>query len=548
MCGYPSNRRISMTYKTTAVDHLGIVAATCDEIGLIQTIDSIVGADEQQKVTTGESVMAMVINALGFVSKPLYLFPEFMEKKPISLLFGKERIHEDFNDDTLGRALDRLYEHDPTNIFMKVSLNASKIFGIKRRFYHLDTTSITVHGEYKYSEDDMYPIYLTHGKSKDGRDDLKQYIISMITSSEPDMPAWISALSGNTSDNTHFREVIRKYAKQLAENDEEIFFIMDAAWYSEKNIHETPGMVKWISRVPESIASAKQLLLDTDEETLQQSCLKGYRLKVVQNSYAGEKQQWVVVLSQQSYEKEIKTLQRNIEKEKMKVKKELWHFGNKEFSCEEDALKMLMYKEKKWKYHKLQDHTVITKMKSRKRGRPKKNSNDVKKIYQIKTTFEPDNLAIMTEKKRKGKFILATNDTKLDGETILAEYKNQQSVERGFRFIKDPLFFTSSTFLKKPQRIVSLVMIMGLSLLIYSIAQMKLRKALKQYNETIPDQKRKPTNRPTMRWIFQMFEGIHLLEISEDGKIKEMILNLKDVQKKILRLLGESYEKIYLLQ
>ena len=91
-------------------------------------------------------------------------------------------------------------------------------------------------------------------------------------------------------------------------------------------------------------------------------------------------------------------------------------------------------------------------------------------------------------------------------------------------------------------------MIMGLSLLIYSIAQMKLRKALKQYNETIPDQKRKPTNRPTMRWIFQMFEGIHLLEISEDGKIKEMILNLKDVQKKILRLLGESYEKIYLLQ
>ena len=187
-------------------------------------------------------------------------------------------------------------------------------------------------------------------------------------------------------------------------------------------------------------------------------------------------------------------------------------------------------------------------MKSRKRGRPKKNSNDVKKIYQIKTTFEPDNLAIMTEKKRKGKFILATNDTKLDGETILAEYKNQQSVERGFRFIKDPLFFTSSTFLKKPQRIVSLVMIMGLSLLIYSIAQMKLRKALKQYNETIPDQKRKPTNRPTMRWIFQMFEGIHLLEISEDGKIKEMILNLKDVQKKILRLLGESYEKIYLLQ
>lgn len=548
MCGYPFRRRISMTYKTTAVDHLGIVAATCNEIELIKTIDSIVGADQQQKVTTGESVMAMVINALGFVSKPLYLFPDFMEKKPVSLFFGKERIQEDFNDDTLGRALDRLYEHDPTNIFMKVSLNAAKTLGIERKFHHLDTTTITVHGDYKYSEDDMYPIHLTHGKSKDGRNDLKQYIISLITVSEADIPIWISALSGNTSDNTHFREVIRKYAKQLAENDEEIYFIMDAAWYSDKNIREIPEMVKWISRVPESIAIAKQLLLDSDEGTLQKSCLEGYRFKVFPNAYADVNQQWVVIFSQQSFEKEIKTFEKKIEKEKIKVKNELWHFGNKEFSCEKDALKILRDKEKKWKYHKLQDYTVIAKTKSGKRGRPKKNSDDVKKVYLINAKFIPDNIAITNEKKRKGKFILATNSDRLDGETILAEYKNQQSVERGFRFIKDPLFFTSSTFLKKPQRIVSLVMIMGLSLLIYSIAQMKLRKALKQYNVTIPDQKRKPTNRPTMRWIFQMFEGIHLLEISENGKITEMILNLKDVQKKILSLLGESYEKIYLLQ
>jgi len=548
MCGYPFHGRIFMRYKTTAVDHLGIVAATCNEIKLIETINSIVGTDPQQKVTTGESVMAMVINALGFVSKPLYLFPEFMEKKPVSLIFGEERVPEDFNDDTLGRALDRLFEHDPTNIFMKVSLNAAKILGIQRKYHHLDTTTMTVHGEYKYSEDDMYPIYITHGRPKDGRNDLKQYIISLITASDADLPTWISTLSGNTSDKTHFRDVITKYAKQLAENDEEIYFIMDCAWYSEENIRQAPDIVKWISRVPESIAIAKQLLIETDTKTLRESHREGYWFEVFPKTYADINQQWVVVFSQQSFDKEIKTFNTNIKKEYAKVKKDLWHFQNKEFSCDEDALKILRGKEKKWKYHKLHNIEVIEKTKSGKRGRPKKNSKNMKKVYQIKATFEPDDVAIETEKKRKGKFILATNDTKLDGETILTEYKNQQSVERGFRFIKDPLFFTSSTFLKKPQRIVSLVMIMGLSLLVYSIAQMKLRKALKQYNETIPDQKRKPTNRPTMRWVFQMFEGIHLLEITEKEKRTEMIINLKDVQKQILRLLGESCEKIYLLE
>ena len=188
--------------------------------------------------------------------------------------------------------------------------------------------------------------------------------------SDADLPCWISTLSGNTSDKTHFRDVVTKYAKQLAENDEEIYFIMDCAWYSEENIRQSPDIVKWISRVPESIAMAKLLLIDTEAENLHESRLEGYRFKVFSKTYADKKQQWVVVFSQQSFDKEIKTLHNNIEKENTKVKKDLWHFRNKEFSCEKDALKMLKAKEKKWKYHKIHKHEVIEKTKSGKRGRP----------------------------------------------------------------------------------------------------------------------------------------------------------------------------------
>ena len=60
---------------------------------------------------------------------------------------------------------------------------------------------------------------------------------------------------------------------------------------------------------------------------------------------------------------------------------------------------------------------------------------------------------------------------------LLHEYKAQQSTERGFRFLKDPLFFTSSVFLNSPERVAALAMIMGLCLLVYSLGQRALRQA-----------------------------------------------------------------------
>ena len=536
-----------MEYSSKSLDHLGIVSGVCKEIGLVETIDNIVGVNNQQKVTTGEAVMAMVINALGFVSKPLYMFPEFMEKKPVKQLFENGLEPEDFNDDTLGRALDRVFENDPTKIFMQVSLNALTDLGIKRDFFHLDTTSISVHGEYENSEEGIVPIEITHGKSKDSNPDLKQYLISLITVSESDLPVWISALRGNTSDKTHFREVIKQYSRQLAENDDVAYFVMDSAMYTDKNIRQVSHDVKWISRVPESITLAKELIIETDKKDMEKCNLEGYSIKAFNRTYADVEQIWVVAFSKEGHNKEMKTFKKKIKKEKEKVEKELWHFGNKEFKCEEDALKALREKENRWKYHKLDNYKVSKKKKTGKRGRPKKKSKDIKIIYRIGATFKRDHEAIETEQKRKGKFIVATNALHLDKETILKEYKGQQGVERGFRFIKDPLFFTDSTFLKKPQRIVSLVMIMGLGLLIYSIAQRKLRKALEEMDETVPNQLGKPTKKPTMRWIFQKFEGIELLIINDGGKITQKMLNMNPVQKKILALMGKEYEKIYFL-
>ena len=130
---------------------------------------------------------------------------------------------------------------------------------------------------------------------------------------------------------------------------------------------------------------------------------------------------------------------------------------------------------------------------------------------------------------------------------MLSVYKAQGvTVERGFRFLKDPMFFADSLFLKKPQRIMALLMVMGLALLIYALAERKLRQQLKAEEQTIPDQKGKPTQTPTMRRVFQMFEGIDILVISVANRlIRQEVLNLRPVHHQILALLGPPVKNIY---
>jgi transposase len=121
----------------------------------------------------------------------------------------------------------------------------------------------------------------------------------------------------------------------------------------------------------------------------------------------------------------------------------------------------------------------------------------------------------------------------------------QGGVERGFRFLKDPLFLASSIFVKKPERVMALSFIMVLCLLVYRLAEHLLRRQLAQMSQTVPNQVNKPTNRPTMRWIFQCFEGIDLLHIRLGSGFQTHILGLQPLHQHILRLLGSAYCQLY---
>jgi hypothetical protein len=63
--------------------------------------------------------------------------------------------------------------------------------------------------------------------------------------------------------------------------------------------------------------------------------------------------------------------------------------------------------------------------------------------------------------------------------------------------------------LKKECQIMALITIMAMALLVYALAEERLREALAALKQGLPDQLGRMTNPPTLRWIFQLLENIH---------------------------------------
>ena len=128
--------------KIKNLDHLGIVAGLIDEIGIVEIINSKLGIDPGEKISAGTVVKAILINGLGFVSRPLYLFSQFFEDKGIEELLGEEIKTDYINDDKIGRVMDELYKHGLNDIFIEVVLSVIKKFKIETKYSHLEATSL----------------------------------------------------------------------------------------------------------------------------------------------------------------------------------------------------------------------------------------------------------------------------------------------------------------------------------------------------------------------------------------------------------------------
>src|SRR5919108_5738415 len=104
------------------LDHLGLIAATIKDLGLIGMIDARLVPHDQEEITPGEAVAGMILNGLGFANRPLSLTPQFFTNKPLDLLFREGVCAERFNRFKLGRTLDEGHAYGCDLLFSELAL------------------------------------------------------------------------------------------------------------------------------------------------------------------------------------------------------------------------------------------------------------------------------------------------------------------------------------------------------------------------------------------------------------------------------------------
>jgi transposase len=535
-------------YATERLDHLGIVAGVCEQIGLKERVDQQVG-ETRRRVTVGQSVQAMVLNGLGFVGRPLYLTPEFLKQKPVDVLVGEGLEAEDFNDDSLGRALDALFESGVTEVFAQVAAGALVELGIEANILHLDSTSFALHGEYEgEAGEEREAIRITHGYSRDHRPDLKQAVLALLCTHQASLPVWLEALDGNRADAGSFPMIVDAYLEQLGEEEEPPYFVADTALYSAGTLQQLED-VRWVTRVSATLTEAQALFRAIEPEQMRETSQGDYRVWTTLSDYGDVAQRWVLVYSEATQKREMASLRRHIDKERQEAEKGLRRLGRREYPTEEAALAAVETLADLWRFHQAAVQLEAVPH-YHQRGRPAVGQAPDYVTWQPVGEAVEDEAVVEQAARRRGKFIMATNvldGEQLSDEALIELYKGQNAtVERGFRFLKDPLFFAHSLFLKKPARIMALLMVMGLSLLVYACAEHILRRELVARDETLPNQVGKPTQCLTMRRVFQIFEGIDILTIRRDGGYQRIVLNLTDLRLQILALLGLHVQKCYL--
>jgi transposase len=416
---------------------------------------------------------------------------------------------------------------------------------IDQRFNHLDTTSFSLTGDY-VPESDEQAIAITHGYSKDHRPDLKQAVLELMVSQDGGVPMVSHTWDGNASDSQIFQARAQALLSTFKQSPTPRYLIADSKLYSQDNAaHLKP--LGFITRIPETLKIVSQVISQALKYDTWQALDDTTRYHRLDLCHYGMAQRWLVVRSEAAMQRAEISVSKARKREYEAIEKQLFHLQAKRFESPQSAQAALAALSGSWRYHQVASTELMEHKRYASKGRPSAKSPIQAIEWQMVATVCPDAEAIRRRKQHKGCFVLGTHieAEKLSDEEVVAAYKAQSRVEGGFRFLKDPLFFVSSLFVKKPTRIQGLLMVMTLALLVYSVAQRRLRQALARQKESLPNQINQPTQRPTLRWVFQLLEGINRVRVIVQDQVHDCIEGLNEVRIKILRLFGQEVCQIY---
>ncbi len=435
------------------LDHLGLIACMIKDLGLISMIDARLVPDAQEDITPGEAVAGMILNGLGFAHRPLSLTPQFFTNKPLDLLLRPGVRAEMFNRFKLGRTLDEVHAYGCDLLLSELALAGCAQERLEQRFHHLDTTSFSLRGN-SVPESDQQAMRITHGYAKEHRPDLKQVVLELLVSQDGGVPLVSKSWDGNTSDTPIFKERAEALMAAFARSPTPKYLVADAKLSTEDTAAPL-AKLGFIPRIPGTLTLVSQAMTQALEEDRWQRLDEATRSCCLELCHYGMAQRWLVVSSQAAMERAEASITKAQQRAWEAIEKQLLHVHAKRFETPEAAQAALQVLSKSWRSHQLDASRVIDHTRYACKGRPTPTSPLKAIAWQIQAQVRPAQEVIEAHKQQSACFVIGTNIPAChvsDAEVIRA-YKAQSGVEGGFRFLKDPLLFVSSLFVKKPSRI-----------------------------------------------------------------------------------------------
>ena len=212
-------RRGSFVLETERLGPLPVVDHFLDRLDLEALLDRFVPTQDRRYSLPHAKALGVLLRSIIVEREPIYRQYETV-KTFAPGLFGLDREEiEHLTDDRLGRALDALFDADRGTLLTEVVVHAAAEFSLSFDELHNDSTTIRFTGQYRRADGRSIrgkrAPWITYGRSKDRRPDLKQLLFVLTATADGGVPVQFRREDGNTNDSpTHIEtwETLRKVA------------------------------------------------------------------------------------------------------------------------------------------------------------------------------------------------------------------------------------------------------------------------------------------------------------------------------------------------
>lgn len=476
------------------------------KIGFTKYINDTVQWDPAHwDISPGDLAQLLVLSTFSDIRVPLTHLEDRFEGIDVEFFLSPDSQVASISSFKAGRALERIGQANPERMYETLALSAVKQAGIPTERLHADTTTISFYGEYdlerlELTEEEREEILqIERGYNKDGRPECKQVVVGQIVN-ESGIPILQKIQDGSTPD-VNWNATAVSYLKEIQEKGFQYgVFVADSKLVTHdlvESMNDTEGYIPFVSRCPSNFEGklADRCILHAYEEgeweefgTFQDGKkAASYRGRCFREEVCGASMRLLVLESSALKEKAAVTL----EKIHSRLIPEIKKVEKKVFLCQEDA------EEEQRRFEKLpcaklfQCQWTVEKERKEKwpRGRRKAGAVPViEEKYRLRAEeLSPKEKEAEAYLRRNSCIVLISNvgeETAGDRE-LLQTYKGQQVVENSFRTLKSPSM-ASVIYLKNPERIRALSMLLSLALLVRAIIQYRMREGLKKYEEEHP--------------------------------------------------------------